>query len=69
MSNLDFKIKADKVSVLNFEDCRTTEIHAQGCAHEKKALRISPQTVIPSEDDIYTDDWYHVAPCARKASK
>lgn len=67
MSNLDFQIKAEKVSILNFADSRQTEIHAQGCAHEKKASRIHVLAAAPSITDGYTDDWYHVAPCARKA--
>lgn len=68
MTNLDFPIKAEKVSYLNFTDCRQTEIHAQGCAHEGKASEVTPVKVIPTADDVYVDDWFHVAPCARKAA-
>jgi hypothetical protein len=66
MSHLDHPIKAAKVSVLNFADSRTTELHAAGCAHEAKAKRVSALDEAPSADDGYADDWYHVAPCARK---
>jgi hypothetical protein len=69
VSNLDFPIKADKVTILNFPDSRPTEIHAAGCAHEAKASRIIQRDEIPSANDPYGDDWYHVAPCARKAPK
>ena len=68
MSHLDFPIKATLVSVLNFSDCRQTELHASGCAHEKKALRVGTPGPPPTADDPYGDDWYHVAPCARKAT-
>ena len=71
MSNLDFPIKAAEVSILNFPDHRPTEIHAVGCKHEAKAsriLRVPALSEAPSPNDGYGDDWYHVAPCARKAS-
>ena len=66
MSNLDHAIKAAHVTILNFADDRTTEIHRAGCAHERKAEKIIHLDRIPSPDDEYADDWYHVAPCARK---
>jgi len=70
MSNLDFPVKAEEVSILNFPDCRMTEIHASGCKHEGKAKSVRPVAAdrVPSPNDGYGDDWYHVAPCARKAS-
>lgn len=70
MSHLDHPVKAEKVSTLNFADCRQAEIHATGCAHEAKAVHVFPHTeeTKPTADDVYTDDWYHVAPCARKAA-
>lgn len=70
MSHLSHPIKAARVAILNFEDCRPTEVHAQGCAHEGKASRVSYRAEgdEPRTDDPYGDDWYKVAPCARKAS-
>ena len=69
MSHLTHPIKAKRVSILNFADCRQTEIHATGCKHAAKATSVSDQDEgeEPRTDDIYGDDWYHVAPCARKA--
>lgn len=71
MSHLDHPVKAPRVAILNFADCRQTEVHAVGCAHAAKATRVSEcaEGHEPRPDDIYGDDWYHVAPCARKAPK
>lgn len=68
MSHLDFAIKVDKVSVVTTKNYET-EIHAQGCAHEAKALDVSVRSKLPTSDDGYDDDWYHVAPCARKSPR
>lgn len=68
MSRLDYPLKdGQQLAILNFEDCRQTEIHAEGCKHAAKASRVSPVTPgkEPHEKDGYGDDWYHVAPCAR----
>ena len=65
MSVLNHKIGVQKVSILNFSDSRTTEIHATGCNHQKKANHVSDCVTPPSPEDEYTDDYYHVAPCAR----
>jgi hypothetical protein len=46
-----------------------TEVHAVGCAHRKGVSQVFPMSEVPSPDDPYADDFYHVAPCARKASK
>lgn len=66
MSQLSHPVKAERVSIVTTKD-HATELHAEGCAHEAKALRVSVQNVVPSVDDGYEDDWYYVAPCARKA--
>ena len=68
MSHLDFPIKASAVTILNFADHRQTEIHAAGCAHEGTAAKVNALSYMPAPTDPYADDWYHVAPCARKAS-
>lgn len=70
MSHLTHPIKADRVTILNFPDCRQTEIHALGCAHAAKASSVSIQEPgeEPRVDDGADDDWYKTAPCARKAT-
>lgn len=68
MSHLTHPIKVELVSILNFWPTTRSEIHKLGCAHEAKAELVSPQDVVPSEDDGFDDDWYHVAPCARTAA-
>lgn len=70
MSHLTHPIKVARVAILNYTDCHTTEIHALGCQHAAKASRVSEVAVgqEPSPMDGYSDDWYKVAPCARKAS-
>ncbi len=67
MSHLDHPVKAARVTILNFTDSRQTEIHAEGCAHEGKASRVHIPIIKPDPNDGYGDDWYHVAPCARRA--
>lgn len=71
MSHLDHPVKAPRLAILNFSDCRQTEIHALGCQHAAKAnyVREIEQGEEPHANDGYGDDWYHVAPCARKAPK
>lgn len=70
MSHLSHPVKAESIAIFNFEDCRTTEIHKQGCKHGTKACRVHEVMFgqEPHENDGYSDDWYHVAPCARRAS-
>lgn len=69
MSHLSHPIKAKKVTILNFADSRQTEVHAAGCAHEAKAVQVYAMDPAPSADDGYGDDWYKVAPCARKGAR
>lgn len=67
MSHLSHKIRAPRLAILNFSDCRQTEIHAQGCQHAAKADRVITveEGKEPHANDGYGDDWYKVAPCAR----
>jgi hypothetical protein len=70
VSNLSHPIATDGgVVIVNFEDSRQTEIHARGCKHALKGYWVierEPGTE-PTPHDGYDDDWYKVAPCARKA--
>jgi hypothetical protein len=41
-------------------------IHAVGCQHKAKSRR-SPWSINVAEAVKYADDWFYVAPCAKKA--
>jgi hypothetical protein len=42
-------------------------IHAVGCQHKAKSRR-SPWSINVAEAVKYADDWFYVAPCAKKAA-
>lgn len=72
--NFSHPVKAQSVTVLTFGRAaadRQTQVHAAGCAHEAKADQATkPREAAPfvhETETIYCDDWYYVAPCARKA--
>ena len=69
MSHLSHPIRVPQVVILNFVPVRenNTELHREGCTHARQADRVSAPMAPPAADDGYDDDWYHVAPCARKA--
>lgn len=69
MSSFSHPIKTEFTTLLHmgwgYEN--QTQIHKKGCAHERKAQTVSnfDQTKYNTKD-IYFDDHYYVAPCARK---
>lgn len=65
MSTLSHPIKAPKVALAYF-GFGGVEVHAQGCRHMAKAEEFRNLDVAPSPEDPYADDYYPVAPCARK---
>jgi hypothetical protein len=68
MSHLTHPIKVEAIEIHQAPDKPTT-IHAVGCSHGRRAhTEVRARKFIPTEDDGYEDDWYAVAPCARKAS-
>lgn len=68
MSHLSHPIKTAKINWLymGWHHENQVQLHKAGCAHEAKAEKVQ-SIEIPTADDGYSDDWYYVAPCARKA--
>ena len=72
MSQLSHPIKVSAVSVA-YPDSGPNQgyavLHATGCSHlsRRNACDSEPLAVVPGPDDDYSDDYYEVAPCARKA--
>lgn len=72
--NFSHNIKADSIAILHFEEeavanGETAQVHAAGCAHARKAYRSVPldQSGPDFQAGIMQDDYFYVAPCARKA--
>lgn len=72
--NFSHNIKAASISLAYFHDYVVkggpeVQVHATGCAHEKKAYMVRPlaETGPEFQAGILADDYFHVAPCARKA--
>lgn len=64
--NFSHKIKAAKVTVAYFHNAKNgydVQIHKAGCAHEAKAETVRAY----DPTGALSDDWFYVAPCARKA--
>lgn len=63
-------VKAETVVVLH-TDRANAEVHAAGCAHQSKADYVSePRNgaqFVERTTTIFVDDFFYVAPCARKA--
>lgn len=63
-------VKAETVVVLH-TDRPNAEVHKAGCAHMAKAEYVGePQSgaeLVEETTTVYVDDYYYVAPCARKA--
>ena len=64
-------VKAEMVQVMHLPNRGQAELHKAGCAHAAKATQIFPAEsgaeLVEKTTTIYRDDYYHVAPCARKA--
>lgn len=55
-------VKAKEVVALYFDDAEhSCQLHKAGCAHAKKADDVKEY------HGALADDWWYVAPCARKA--
>lgn len=65
------EVKAETVVVLHLPRKTHAEVHREGCAHAAKAEWISqPRSgavMVEETTTKYVDDYYYVAPCARKA--
>lgn len=63
-------VRAQTVVVLH-TDRPNAEVHAAGCAHSAKADYVGePRNgadFVEQTTTVYVDDFYYVAPCARKA--
>ena len=64
MSHLDYKVKAELTTTCTTKNY-DTELHKAGCKHEARMMTVREPRTPPTADDGFTDDWYHVAPCAR----
>lgn len=64
-------VKAEQVAVMHFFGKPNAEVHRAGCAHAAKAEYVGqPQSgaeMVEQTTTVYVDDYYYVAPCARKA--
>ena len=69
--NFSHTIKCDAVQVMQLRNRPAAEIHKAGCAHGAKAewadAPESATAFVRTVETEYTDDYYTVAPCARKA--
>lgn len=66
-AHLSHRIKAEDITVMYFtEGEHGCQIHKTGCAHQKKAYNTLHLGQTATET-IGEDDWFYVAPCARKA--
>jgi hypothetical protein len=68
-ANFSHQVKAEKVQAMDINS--TTSLHKAGCAHTRKADWVGPERdgaeLVKETTEIYLDDFYLVAPCARKA--
>ena len=64
-------VKAETVQVLHLKNRPQAELHKAGCQHAAKAHWVGePQNaaeMVRETETIYVYDYYHVAPCARRA--
>lgn len=70
--NFSHKVLAPKVDLVNVQSMSLdrAELHATGCAHTKKRFVRGAEYISSGEFDLTkvgADDYFHVAPCARKA--
>lgn len=72
--NFSHRVKAETVTILTFGRAaahQQTQVHKAGCQHAAKAEHVgetqSGAQLVHETETIYRDDWYYVAPCARKA--
>lgn len=69
--NFSHTVKTETVVVLHLRTRPQAELHKAGCAHAAKATRIGqPQNAAELVEETttrYQDDYYFVAPCARRA--
>lgn len=70
MGNFSHKVRAESVQILVIDSY--AQVHKAGCAHQHKADRVEAKvfdgaTLVRETETIYKDDFYYVAPCARKA--
>jgi len=62
------RIRIDTVQMMAPHDSGFTQIHKPGCAHVTKGRLIgSPMSAAALVAETTIDDYYVVAPCARKA--
>lgn len=69
--NFSHKVRAETVRLLDFpRAAEQTQLHKSGCAHQSKADRVSEEMdaaeLVEQTLTVYRDDYYYVAPCARK---
>ena len=69
--NFSHPIKAESVVILHTTRMADAEVHKVGCAHRLKATwgsgAMDGATLVNDTITEYPDDWYYVAPCARRA--
>ena len=69
--NFSHDIKAETVRVLHMPRGRRAEVHKDGCQHAAKATHVfdaQPGAELTDRTvNVYSDDYFHVAPCARRA--
>lgn len=68
-ANFSHQVKAEKVQPMDIDS--VTSLHKAGCAHIRKADWVGQvqdaAKLVKETTEIYRDDFYRVAPCARKA--
>jgi hypothetical protein len=67
--NLGSVVKADAVEV-HYQADSSVVLHKAGCAHSESRTERAAYSIRPFDLSRpgYADDWYYIAPCAKKAS-
>jgi len=61
------EVKAASITLGYDRRTGATAIHKAGCGHEAKLDNVHPFDTSEHMAGVHPDDWFEVAPCARKA--
>ena len=66
-TNVSHRVRAESIAIHYATATGSATIHRAGCAHAAKADQVR-ELGAAIEYDVLADDWFDVAPCARKAA-
>ena len=64
--NVSHRVRAELIAIHYATSTGSATIHRTGCAHASKADEVR-ELGAAAAYEVLADDWFNVAPCARKA--